>query len=66
MRFSAMFNHFLRLHVYEVAARPLTHHYGSEMHPNMIVDHPMVGGGIGTERAKALSALIEVGIPSTT
>ena len=51
MRFSAVFNHFLRLHVHEVAAGPPTHHYGSEMHPNMIVDSPMVGGSIGTEWA---------------
>ena len=51
MRFSAVFNHSLRLHVHEVAAGPPAHHYGSEMHPHMIVDSPMVGGGIGTERA---------------
>ena len=57
MSLSAMFDHFLRLHVYEVAAGPPTHHYGSEMHPNMIVDHPMVGGGIGTERAKGVIGL---------
>ena len=51
MRFSAVFNHFLRLHVHEVAAGPPTHHYGSKMHPHMIVDSLMVGGGIGTEWA---------------
>ena len=37
--------------MHEVAARPPTHHYGPEMHPDMIVDGLMVGGGIGTERA---------------
>ena len=51
MHFSAVLNHSLRLHVHEVAAGPPAHHYGSEMHPYMIVDSPMVGGGIGTERA---------------
>ena len=57
MCFSAVFNHFLRLHVHEVAAGPPAHHYGSEMHPHMIVDSPMVGGGIGTERAKGVIGL---------
>ena len=57
MRFSAVFNHFLRLHVHEIAAGPPTHHYGSEMHPNMVVDSPMVGGGIGAERAKGIIGL---------
>ena len=51
MHFSAVLNHFLQLHVHEVAARPPTHHYGPEMHPDMIVDGSMVGGGIGTEWA---------------
>ena len=57
MFFSAVFNHFLRLHMHEIAAGPPTHHYGSEMHPHMIVDSPMVGGGIGTERAKGIIGL---------
>ena len=57
MRFSAVFNHFLRLHVHEVAAGPPAHHYGSEMHPHMIVDSPMVGGSIGTEWAKGVISL---------
>ena len=57
MRFSAVFDHFLRLHVHEEAARPPAHHYGSEMHLDMIVDSPMVGGGIGTERAKGVIGL---------
>ena len=57
MRFSTVFNHFLRLHVHEVAAGPPAHHYGSEMHLHMIVDSPMVGGGIGTERAKGVIGL---------
>ena len=57
MHFSAVFNHFLRLHVHEIAAGPPAHHYGSEMHPHMIVDSPMVGGGIGTERAKGVISL---------
>ena len=57
MHFSAVFNHFLRLHVHEIAAGPPAHHYGSEMHPHMIVDSPMVGGGIGTERAKGVIGL---------
>ena len=37
--------------MHEVAAGPPAHHYGSEMHPHMIVDGSMVGGGIGTELA---------------
>ena len=37
--------------MHEVAAGPPTYQYGSEMHPDMVVDSPMVGGGIGTERA---------------
>ena len=37
--------------MHEVAAGPPAHQYGSEMHPHMIVDSPMVGGVIGTERA---------------
>ena len=37
--------------MHKVAAGPPAHHYGSEMHPHMIVDGSMVGGGIGTERA---------------
>ena len=57
MGFGAMFNHFLRLHVYKVAAGPPTHQYGSEMHPNVVVDCPMVGSGIGTERAKGVISL---------
>ena len=57
MHFNAVFNHFLRLHVQELAAGPPTHHYGSEMHLHMIVDSPMVGGGIGTERAKGVISL---------
>ena len=57
MRFSTVFNHFLRLHVHEVATRPPTHHYGLEMHPHMIVDGSMVGGSIGTERAKGIVGL---------
>ena len=57
MRFSAVFNHFLRLHVHKVAAGPPAHHYGSEMHPHMIVDGSTVGGGIGTERAKGIIGL---------
>ena len=57
MRFSAVFNHFLRLHVHEIAAGPPAHHYGLEMHPHMIVDSPMVGGSIGTERAKGIIGL---------
>ena len=52
-----MFDHFLRLHVYKVAAGPPTHQYGSEMHPNVVVDRPMVGSGIGTERAKGVIGL---------
>ena len=51
MHFSTVFDHSLRLHVHKVAAGPPAHHYGSEMHPHMIVDGLMVGGGIGTERA---------------
>ena len=51
MRFSAVFNHLLRLHVHEVGAGPPAHQYGSEMHPDMVVDGPMVGGGISTEWA---------------
>ena len=51
MHFSAVFNHPLRQHVHEVAARPPAHHYGLKMHPDMVVDSPMVGGGIGTEWA---------------
>ena len=57
MRFSAVFNHFLQLHVYEVAAGPPTHHYGLEMHPHMIVDGSVVGGSIGTEQAKGIIGL---------
>ena len=57
MHFSAVFNHFLRLHVYKVAAGPPAHHYGSEMHPHMIVDGSMVGGGIGTEWAIGVISL---------
>ena len=57
MRFSAVFNHFLRLHVHKVAAGPPAHHYGSEMHPHMIVDGSTVGGGIGTEWAKGIISL---------
>ena len=57
MHFSTVFNHFLRLHVHKVATGPPAHHYGSEMHPHMIVDSPMVGGGIGTERAKGFIGL---------
>ena len=57
MHFSAVFNHFLRLHVHEVAAGPPTYHYGSEMHLHMIVDGSMVGGGIGTEWAKGVVGL---------
>ena len=57
MHFSTVFNHFLRLHVHEVAAGPPAHDYGPEMHPYMIVDSPMVGGGIGTEQAKGVIGL---------
>ena len=57
MRFSAVFNHFLRQHVYEIAARPPTYHYGSEMNPNVVVDSPMVGSGIGAEWAKGVIGL---------
>ena len=57
MCFSTVFNHFLRLHVHEVAAGPQAHHYGSEMHPHMIVDSSMVKGGIGTERAIGVAGL---------
>ena len=57
MCFSAVFNHFLRLHVHEVAAGPPANHYGPEMHSYMIVDSPMVGGGIGTEWAKGIIGL---------
>ena len=52
-----MFDHFLRLHVYEVATGPPTHQYGSEMHPKVVVDRPMVGSGKGTERAKGVVSL---------
>ena len=52
-----MFDHFLRLHVYEVATGPPTHQYASEMHPNVVVDRLMVGSGIGTERAKGIVGL---------
>ena len=57
MCFSAVFNHFLRLHVHEVAAGPPANHYGPEMHSYMIVDSPMVGGGKGTEWAKGVISL---------
>ena len=57
MSFSTVFNHFLQLHVHEVAAGPPTHHYGSEMHPHMIVDSQMVGSSIGTEWAKGVIGL---------
>ena len=57
MHFSAVFNHSLRLHVHEVAAGPPAHQYGSEMHPHMVVVSPMVGGGIGTERAIGIIGL---------
>ena len=57
MRFSTVFNHPLRLHVHEVAAGPPAYQYGSEMHPDMVVDSPMVGGSIGTERAIGIIGL---------
>ena len=57
MCFSTVFNHSLRLHVHKVAAGPPAHHYGPEMHPHMIVDGSMVGGGIGTERAIGIIGL---------
>ena len=57
MHFSAVLNHFLRLHVHRVAAGLPAHHYGPEMHPYMIVDSPMVGGGIGIEWAKGIVGL---------
>ena len=57
MSFGTMFDHFLRLHVYEVAAGPPTHHYGLEMHPNVVVDRPMVGSGISSEQAKGVIGL---------
>ena len=40
-----------------VTAGPPAHHYGLEMHPDMVVDGSMVGGGIGTERAKGIVGL---------
>ena len=42
-------NHLEGMHVDEIAARPSAHHDGSEVHADVIVQGPMVGGGIGTE-----------------
>ena len=37
--------------MHKIAARPPTHEYGSEVHPYMIVDSPVVRACIGTEGA---------------
>ena len=67
MCFSAVFNHPLRLHVHQVAAGPPAHQYGLEMHPDMVVDSPMVGVGIGTEQAIGFNcggdSIYNVGFP---
>ena len=51
MHLGAVLNHPQGLHVHKVTARPSAHHYGLEMHPDMIVHSPVVGSGISTERA---------------
>ena len=35
--------------MHNIAAGPLAHEYGSEVHPHMIVDSPVVRACIGTE-----------------
>ena len=51
VHFGAVLNHLLGLHMHKIAAGPPAHEYGSEVHPHMIVDSPVVRAGIGTEGA---------------
>ena len=51
MHFGAVLNHLLGLHMNKIAAGSPTHEYGSEVHPHMIVDSPVVRAGIGTKGA---------------
>ena len=43
--------------MHKIAAGPPTHEYGSEVHPHMIVDRPMVRACIGTEGAVGVIGL---------
>ena len=57
MHFGAVLNHLLGLHMHKIAAGPPTHEYGSEVHPHMIVDSPVVRACIGTEGAVGVIGL---------
>ena len=43
--------------MHKIAARRTAHEYGSEVHPHMIVNSPVVRACIGTERAVGIISL---------
>ena len=67
----AVLDHPQGLHVHEEAARPPAHQYGLEVHPDMIIYRPVIGGGVGAERAVSMvgldgggDSLHHMGLPS--
>ena len=63
MHFGAVLNHLLGLHMDKIAAGPPANEYGSDVHPHMIVDSPVVRACIGTEGAVGIIGLDHGGNP---
>ena len=57
IHFGAVLNDLLRLHMHKIAAGPPAHKYGSEVHPHVIVDSPVVQACIGTKRTVSVIGL---------
>ena len=57
MHLRAVFDHPQGLHVDEVAARPPAHQYGPELHPDVIIYQPVIGGSVGAEWAVSMVGL---------
>ena len=52
MHLGTVLNHVDGLHVNIIAARPSAHQDSLEVHPDMVVQGTMVGGGVFAERAE--------------